>query len=220
MDNYGPIPNSLTPDVKDAIGKLVRHLNANGIKVQNINLEDMKQSFALSLVILLGIRDVYSIYNRLDNPKESKNVLMETLKYLFCMSSHTFPVICYGIIKNIVKILPASTHKKMMAIRMRLIKQFKELLGDNGVLICPTNHTSAPYPLECAFNINNVVYMMIFNVLGFPVTQCPLGFDKNQLPIGVQIVANPGCDHLTIAVAQEIEKTFGGWREPLGEEFV
>lgn len=29
-----------------------------------------------------------------------------------------------------------------------------------------------------------------------------------------QIVANPGCDHLTIAVAQEIERAFGGWQQP------
>lgn len=38
MDNYGPVPNSLTPDVKDAIDKLVRHLDETGIKVQNVCL--------------------------------------------------------------------------------------------------------------------------------------------------------------------------------------
>lgn len=30
----------------------------------------------------------------------------------------------------------------------------------------------------------------------------------------VQVVANAGNDHLTIAVAQEIEKAFGGWQQP------
>lgn len=29
--------------------------------------------------------------------------------------------------------------------------------------------------------------MMIFNALGLPVTQCPLGFNGNGLPIGVQV---------------------------------
>lgn len=28
---------------------------------------------------------------------------------------------------------------------------------------------------------------MVFNALGLPVTQCPLGFDRNQLPIGLQV---------------------------------
>jgi len=38
--------------------------------------------------------------------------------------------------------------------------------------------------------------------------------DKREFDFFLQIVANPGCDHLTIAVAQEIERTFGGWKEP------
>lgn len=214
MDNCGPYPSSMTADVKDAIYKLIRHLDAiDGIKVQKANVEDMKRSFELSMIILLRIKDVYSVFNRWDDPKKSKNVLKETLKFLSFMSLHTFPIIAYGIINNIGKKMPVSRYNEMMEIRTRLRKQFEELLGDNGVLICPSFVSSAYYPLESFYNINNYTYMMIFNVLGFPVTQCPLGFDKNQMPIGLQIVANPGCDHLTIAVAQEIERTFGGWQE-------
>jgi fatty acid amide hydrolase 2 len=57
-------------------------------------------------------------------------------------------------------------------------------------------------------------YTGIFNILGFPVTQCPMGLNKNGLPIGVQVIAAPFNDHLTIAVANEIEKQFGGWVSP------
>ncbi|XP_077265328.1 fatty-acid amide hydrolase 2-A-like [Temnothorax americanus] len=221
MDDYGPVPSSLTTDVKDAISKLMRHLeDSSHVQVQKTNLENMKQSFELGLIILFKISDVYSMFNRWDDPKKSKRVLTEALKFIFFMSSHTFPAICYGVGKSIVERTSASNYKKMMEIRMRLKKQFEELLGDNGVLICPSFTSSAHYPHECAYNICNYTYMIIFNVLGFPVTQCPLGLDKNQLPVGVQIVANPGCDHLTIAVAQEIERTFGGWQEPQGREFV
>lgn len=56
--------------------------------------------------------------------------------------------------------------------------------------------------------------MMIFNSIGLPVTQCPLGLNKDGLPIGFQVVGNVGKDHLTIAVAREIERAFGGWQEP------
>lgn len=54
----------------------------------------------------------------------------------------------------------------------------------------------------------------IFNILGLPVTQCPLGLNKDGLPLGIQVVAGPHNDHLTLAVAQYLEKAFGGWVLP------
>ncbi|XP_012060687.1 PREDICTED: fatty-acid amide hydrolase 2-A [Atta cephalotes] len=215
MDNYGPLPDSITTDVQNAIYKLMRHLEViSGVRVEKVYFEDMKRSFEISAIILLSIKDVYSIFNRWDNPKKSKSVFMEILRYIFFMSPHTFPVIFFGLFKNIVESFPVSIYNEMIELRTRLRKQFEVLLSNDGVLICPSFTSSAHYPHECLYNISNNTFMMIFNVLGFPVTQCPLGFDKNQLPIGLQIVANPGCDHLTIAVAQEIERKFGGWQEP------
>lgn len=216
MDHCDPkITNPVSNDMKGAIYKLIRYLKTTyGVKVEKANLEDMKSSFEISALCLLNIQDVYSSFNRSDDSKKSKSVLAETLKYLFFMSPHTFPAIAYEITKNISDLLPASKYNKVLEKRMQLKKQFEELLGDNGVLIFPSFISSAHYPHESVYNVCNYTYMMIFNVLGFPVTQCPLGFDKNQLPVGLQIAANPGCDYLTIAVAQEIEKAFGGWREP------
>jgi len=60
----------------------------------------------------------------------------------------------------------------------------------------------------------NISYTALFNTLGVPVTQCPLGLNKDGMPIGVQIVSAPYNDHITIAVANEIEKAFGGWVSP------
>lgn len=54
----------------------------------------------------------------------------------------------------------------------------------------------------------------IFNVLGLPVTQCPLGLGSEGLPLGVQLVAAAYNDHLTLAVARYLEKAFGGWVLP------
>jgi hypothetical protein len=55
------------------------------------------------------------------------------------------------------------------------------------------------------------VFAGIFNVLEFPVTQVPFGFDRHGLPLGVQIVARRGGDHLTLAVARVLEVARGGW---------
>ena len=55
---------------------------------------------------------------------------------------------------------------------------------------------------------------MIFNITGHPVTQVPLGLTKSGLPVGLQIVTNPFNDHLSIGVAELLERAFGGWVPP------
>ncbi|MFL5841348.1 MAG: hypothetical protein ACJ77Z_12950, partial [Thermoleophilaceae bacterium] len=54
----------------------------------------------------------------------------------------------------------------------------------------------------------------VFNLSGQPVTQVPLGLDSKGLPLGVQVVAGRDRDHVSIAVALELERTFGGWVRP------
>ena len=58
------------------------------------------------------------------------------------------------------------------------------------------------------------VYAGILNVMKLPVTQVPLGLGRRGLPLGVQVVGAPGCDHVTIAVAEELERLCGGWVPP------
>ncbi|KAH0947833.1 hypothetical protein HN011_003632 [Eciton burchellii] len=216
MDDCGSIAMSrVNSDMKNAIYKLIRHLeNEYCVKVQKGYLKDLASCFELSLVLLSRIKNVYSIFNRTDDPEKSKSVLAEMLRYIFFMSSHSLPMILYGLTKNSGERLPHLVHDRMMKKRMQLRKQFEELLGDDGVLIFPSFISTALYPQEAMYNICNFAYVVIFNTLGLPVTQCPLGYNRNHLPVGLQIVANPGCDHLSIAVAQEIERTFGGWKEP------
>ncbi|KAK6053143.1 hypothetical protein COOONC_09353 [Cooperia oncophora] len=52
----------------------------------------------------------------------------------------------------------------------------------------------------------------MYNALALPVIQCPMGLDNKGIPLGVQIVAAPGCDRLLVAAAKEISATFGGWK--------
>jgi fatty acid amide hydrolase 2 len=47
-----------------------------------------------------------------------------------------------------------------------------------------------------------------------PVTQVPLGLGRERLPLGGQVAAAPGRDHVAIAVALELERVFGGWTPP------
>jgi fatty acid amide hydrolase 2 len=56
--------------------------------------------------------------------------------------------------------------------------------------------------------------MAVFNLAGVPITQVPLGLVSRGLPLGVQVAAAPGRDHVSIAVAMELERVFGGWVPP------
>jgi fatty acid amide hydrolase 2 len=57
-------------------------------------------------------------------------------------------------------------------------------------------------------------YFALFNVLGFPVTQCPMGLNDESLPTGVQVIASHLNDHLTIALAEHFEENLVGWTPP------
>ena len=60
----------------------------------------------------------------------------------------------------------------------------------------------------------------VFNVLELPVTSVPLGLSATEpkLPLGVQVVTGHGQDHVSIAVAAELERAFGGWTPPFPHE--
>jgi fatty acid amide hydrolase 2 len=53
-----------------------------------------------------------------------------------------------------------------------------------------------------------------FNLMGLPATAIPLGLNPDGLPLGVQAVAGRDRDHVSIAVALELERVFGGWVPP------
>lgn len=94
-----------------------------------------------------------------------------------------------------------------------LRKNLQTVLGENSILImpphprqAPKHHTTYARPFDFAFT-------GVINGLGFPATCAPMGLHKG-LPLGIQIVANDGQDHLTLSAAEQIEKGFGGWQAP------
>uniref|UniRef100_A0A8B9HQ41 Fatty acid amide hydrolase 2b n=1 Tax=Astyanax mexicanus TaxID=7994 RepID=A0A8B9HQ41_ASTMX len=95
-----------------------------------------------------------------------------------------------------------------------LQRNIEEVLGSDGVLLYPAHPFLAQKHHHPLFTPYNMAYTGIFNVLGLPVTQCPLGLSKEGLPLGVQVVAGKLQDRLTLAMALYLQKAFGGWRDP------
>lgn len=79
-------------------------------------------------------------------------------------------------------------------------------LNSNSVLILPTFTHPAPDHNTSYKYILNMGLLGIWNILGFPVTQIPIGMTKDNLPVGIQIIALPNNDYLSMKVAELLEE--------------
>ncbi|CAG9529676.1 unnamed protein product [Cercopithifilaria johnstoni] len=146
--------------------------------------------------------------------KANINCFVEFFKWLVGKSVHTLPAIVTGIIDEHFAPFNEEQKQKLRSQRDRLSREVKELLSDNGILLFPSFPTEAPYHHQPLFTPLNFAYTALWNVLALPAVQCPMGLNSHDIPLGVQAIGAPGSDSLLIAVAQDLEKGFGGW-EPI-----
>jgi fatty acid amide hydrolase 2 len=88
-----------------------------------------------------------------------------------------------------------------------------EAIGD-GVLLYPPFPRPAPRHRHTPGQPWLATNTAVFNLYGLPATEVPLGLGHAGLPLGVQVVATPGNDHVCVAVALELERACGGWVDP------
>lgn len=211
MDNDGPsgLTRPISSDIKSAFTNVANFLNA-----KEHSIGKMKHSFDISTAAMLRLEDLETIFNEKWEDEDNKSLNQELLKFFCGLSKFTFSSIFIGYLQLYAKNLPKSMLDKYDAITQGLKSEFRELLGDNGVFLYPSFPTVAHNHYKIFCKLVDTSYLMIFNTLGMPVTNVKIGVDKNRMPIGMQIVANPGNDHLTLRVATELESKFGGWTKP------
>jgi fatty acid amide hydrolase 2 len=141
---------------------------------------------------------------------------VELARWMLRRSDHTLPAIVLALLEKVPEKLPFLAGRMVEETR-ELKHDVNALLDPGGVMLyppfpklAPRHHAPLLAPLDFA-------YTAIFNVLENPVTQVPLGLDAaTALPLGVQVVARHGEDHVAIAVANELEALVGGWVPPPG----
>jgi amidase len=81
------------------------------------------------------------------------------------------------------------------------------------VLICPVNaHPAIPHGTTYeGQNLAAYGYTMAFNLTGWPSVVVRCGTSREGLPVGVQVVAPPWRDDVSLAVAQHLQNSFEGW---------
>lgn len=85
-------------------------------------------------------------------------------------------------------------------------------MKDYDAILCPVSALPAarldtPAPPETN-------YTRIYNVTGWPATVVRGGTSPEGLPIGIQVVAKPWRDDVSLALARFLEERTGGWMNP------
>ncbi|OHB56658.1 MAG: aspartyl/glutamyl-tRNA amidotransferase subunit A [Planctomycetes bacterium RBG_13_44_8b] len=103
---------------------------------------------------------------------------------------------------------------KALKVRNLIRSDFTEAFGKADCIIMPTSPTTAfkigektADPLQMYLSD---VYTIAVNLAGVPAMSIPCGFDKNKLPIGLQIIAPAFEEQKLLQIARMYEKTVNG----------
>ncbi|XP_014775321.1 fatty-acid amide hydrolase 2 isoform X1 [Octopus bimaculoides] len=219
-DEGGLFSSSVQPEMKKAIHKVANHFKKKyGIDAEPVRMSQMKYSFEIWCAKLSAKSEDHDPLSTfcyfMTDGQYSINPVIEFLKWVVYQSDHTIPAIALALSEYLLdKLDTTATDEMFLSFGDTLKKKMVNLLEENCVFLFPPHPRVAPYhnqPLTTPFDFS---YTAIFNYLGFPVTQCPVGLSSEGLPLGVQVVGSDLADHVTIAVAQEIQAAFGGWVNP------
>jgi fatty acid amide hydrolase 2 len=103
--------------------------------------------------------------------------------------------------------------RRLLSAARNLVAELTEAIGD-GVMLHPVHPRTAPKHGRTFGRLWLLTPAAVFNLAGLPVTEVPLGLSEQGLPLGVQVAAGFDRDHVSIAVALELERVFGGWVPP------
>ena len=89
-------------------------------------------------------------------------------------------------------------------------------IGEYDAILCPTHSHAAV--LHGTSNADEYypgyLYAIVHNLTGWPGTVVRAGTSDDGLPLGIQVVAGPWREDISLALAQRIEDALGGWRRP------
>lgn len=198
-------------DLRVGIERAARSLEQRGATV----VKAAPKSLRRTLVLWAGLMSANAdhSFSELLGGGAKVNAVKELLLWCVRQSPHTLPAIILALVEGLPGVEPSDV-QKLYDETARMRDELAALVGDRGVILFPPYTRTAPrhgMPLLTPIDFS---YTAIWNALEVPVTQVPLGLDGQGLPLGVQVVGMPGCDHLTMSVALALESDLGGWVPP------
>lgn len=212
FSSHAPLLDPVDPDIVAAMKKVVEFLNVKfQIKTEEKKIAKLKKSTAIWMATMKNNKKFGEF---IMTKSTVTSIITEIFKNIFGLSGNTMIGLVTALLDYTGAEVGSDKYNHFLKARDDLEKYFKDMLGDDGVFLYPTHPTPAPYHNEPLFKAMNFSYTSIVNCLGLPSTTIPLGLGREGLPIGIQVIANHDNDRLCLAVAEELDKAFGGWVEP------
>lgn len=180
-----------------------------GIAAERLKIKELKYAFEIFMCKLYEAAGTF-VKTTVFGADAKPNYFLEFLKSTFRLSDYDYRILYFALIEQHRK---NKFYYKCLEKYCNIEAKLDEILDDNAVLVLPISPEPAPHPIVTIPKFYNVAYTCIFNILGLPGTAVPAGM-SDGLPIGLQVLAKKDCDHLTLAAAVELDKVFGGWRNP------
>lgn len=198
-----------TRDMRAARDRAAAALARAGARVQDVSLRSMRRALELYLAALGAGAGV-----KLSELVVAEGALAPTWRNALVRGGpHTLATWLTFASESLFERLPSRRTQRAIAAGRALAREVESTLG-SGVLLHPPHARVAPRHGRTVGRPWAVTSAAVFNLLGLPVTQVPLGLNARGLPLGVQVAAARDRDHVAIAVALELERALGGWVAP------
>jgi len=225
------VPNFFMSDIvnneiRDKVKEVIKVLENNGATVEFIDIKYIDNTVTLYQIIAMG--EASSNLARFDgiryglskeNPKDIDDVYYKTRAEGFGEEvKRRIMVGSYLLSGENAKIY----YNKALSIRDDMRKEFINVFKDYDLIIGPTTTTTA-YNIDDPMNdpkksFMDDVLVIPVNMAGLPGLNIPIGFDSNNMPIGMQIIGNAFEETKIYHLASFIEKELNLKLDPKGGE--
>ena len=219
----------VTEEIRNEVEKVQKLLEDANVKVDYVDMNYLENAVTLYQIIAMGeassnlarfdgIRYGY----RVENPKDMEDLYLETRKNGFGQEvKRRIMVGSYLLSGENAK----TYYNKALSIRDDIKKEFDRVFKDYDLIIGPTTTTTA-YNLtdpmdDPSKSFMDDVLVIPVNMAGLPGLSIPIGFGKDHMPIGLQIIGNSFDEKTIYQLASFVEKKLNLNLDPRkGEENV
>ena len=223
-DVGGSSVSPLEPEVRLALQRAVDHLeDTYGVVAQPLHIKELREALSLFSRELSRLDPSSSLCSDIG----IWSVCWESARCLVGRGRHSLPVLAQAVAERLGLLVTgvrslvsgSSSPPQESGLQLaRLRQRLNAALGPDGILLSPAHPTTPPYQYQSYLKPFNFLYTAMHNALGLPATVVPLGLSQAGLPLSIQVSAAEYNDHLTLAVAKELERAFGGWSPPFRTE--
>ena len=225
------VPNFLMGDItsdeiKKKIKETIQILEKNGVTVDYVDVKYLEHAMTMYQIIAMGEAssnlaryDGIRYGLKIEDVKNIEELYLETRGQGFGEEvKRRIMVGSYLLSGENAKVY----YDKALSIRDDMRKEFKKVFEDYDLIIGPTTVSTA-YDLDDPMDdprksFMDDVLVIPVNMAGLPGMNIPVGFDKNHMPIGMQIIGNSFEEAKMYQLGSFIEKELNLDLTPGGEK--